>query len=210
MNKKNIFFLIGLPGSGKSTLTKYLSDNLNFTVISSNTIIEEDSILNGNYLKETYVDHGNNIPDDLYVYLVSKLIEKNINNTFVIEGFPYNLNQLKLAEKLLNRLNSRLCGVIYLNEDEDVIYNRLINRRVCPNCNQSFNNVVDKCPDCEIKLIKRDDDEIQIINKRIKNQKQTLDEVVNYYSSTNKLLELNNIQSNNFDYELQKIKEKIK
>lgn len=206
MNKKKVFFLVGLPGSGKSTLTKYLSDNLSFSVISSNTILEEDNLLNGDYLKNTYVDHGISIPDDLYVYLVTKRIKKDSNDMFIIEGFPYNLNQLKLSEKMLKQTNSKLCGVIYLKEKDDVLYKRLINRKVCPKCNQSFNNIVDLCPDCNIKTIKRDDDEIEIINKRMQTQKQSLQEVISYYLNTNKLLVFDNMNLKDVDIEMQKIK----
>lgn len=148
-------------------MSKYLSNHFNFSVISSNTILEEDNSLNGNYLKNTYVDQGINIPDDLYVYLVSKLLKKDPNDKFIIEGFPYNLTQLKLSEKMLKQTSSELCNVIYLKQEENVLYNRLINRKVCPECNISFDNTIEFCPDCNVPTVKRSDDELLIIDKRI-------------------------------------------
>lgn len=50
------------------------------------------------------------------------------------------------------------------------------------------------------------DDEILIINKRIQNQKQLLQEVVDYYAKTDKLLALENLNSKDILEEVQKIK----
>lgn len=196
MNKKKVFFLIGLPGSGKSTLSKYLCDNFKFSIVSSNSIVKENSYLNGNYLKNTYINRGISIPDDLYVYLVSKCLQKSLNDKFIIEGFPYNINQLKLAEKMLNQTSSELCGVIYLNENESVLYERLINRRVCPICNQSFGGKVEECPNCNVSTVKRNDDDLLIINKRLKEQKDNLLEVISYYQQKKILLETNSTKFN--------------
>ena len=207
MKKNKIFFLVGLPGSGKTTLSKVLSKSFDFSVISSNTILEEDSLSNGNYLKETYVDHGINIPDDLYVYLVTKCIKKTINDKFIIDGFPYNMNQLKLAQKMLKQTSSELCGVIYLEYDEDVLYKRLMNRTICPICNQSFNSSIKICPECSINTIKRNDDDLLIINKRIETQKKALQDVIDYYASKEKLLIINDKNIDNIEIEIQKIKQ---
>lgn len=207
MKKNKIFFLIGLPGSGKTTLSKALSTSLGFSVISSNTILEEDSQSNGNYLKETYVDHGISIPDDLYVYLVTKCIKKDENDKFIIEGFPYNLNQLKLAQKMLKQTSSELCGVIYLECNEEVLYERLMNRTVCPICNQSFNSSVKICPECNVDTVKRNDDDLLIINRRIENQKNELQEVIDYYQKKEKLLIFNEQSIDKIDSKMQKIKQ---
>lgn len=204
MNKKKVFFLIGLPGSGKSTLSKYLTSKFNFSVISSNTILDETKNLNEHFLRNEYVDQGIDIPNDIYVSLVSRCLRKNKNDKFIIEGFPYNLNQLKLAEEMLQKNEAILCGVIYLKVDEEILYKRLINRKICPKCGTSFNNDVELCPDCNVSTIKRTDDKISIIDKRIKNQKQNLQDVINYYKGINKLLEFNKMDLQNINLELEK------
>lgn len=73
MSNKKLVYLIGLPGSGKSTLSYLLYKKIKCChIISSQSILKLVSSSSATYLQSNYINRGLNIPDDLYVDLIKK------------------------------------------------------------------------------------------------------------------------------------------
>ncbi|MCL4546380.1 MAG: nucleoside monophosphate kinase, partial [Deltaproteobacteria bacterium] len=119
------------------------------------------------------------------------------DKSFLFDGFPRDLEQNRLFEQILDELNLSIKGVIYINIDDDIVYERLTNRRICPKCNRvyhlkfnppKFDNL---CDDCKVKLITREDDKIDVIKNRLEVYKQLTYPLIEYYRKKNKVVEIN-------------------
>lgn len=193
MTNKTAIFVIGLPGAGKSTLTNLIKND-GFEVVSSSTLLDNVSKKQRDNLKEKYVNKGIDIPDDIYVKLIVNYIVNSKQQLFIIEGFSYNSNQRVLADNFFAKNNIQVSKVIYLNISKELAIDRIIHRRICPNCYKSFANNEIICDICGKHTIVREDDKIPIAVERIENLTLFLDEIVNYYRHKGILIEfdLNN------------------
>ena len=74
--------------------------------------------------------------------------------------------------------------VVLLKTPVEIIVKRLSSRRVCPKCGRIYNMIFDPpqndeiCDICKVKLVRREDDEPELIRKRIKIQEKGLREVL--------------------------------
>ncbi len=187
MNKTAIF-IIGLPGCGKSTLSLLLKNDNN-EIVSSSTLLKSLSKEQSDLLKKEYINKGIDIPDDLYVQLIVNYILQSAKEIFLIEGFPYNSNQITLAESSFKKNHISISKVLYLNVSKEKAIEKTKNRRVCSHCFKSFSNSERFCDVCGTKTILRIDDSPLIARKRINNLALFLDEVVAYYKNKNILIE---------------------
>lgn len=192
MNKTAIF-IIGLPGCGKSTLAHLLKNEEN-DIVSSSTLLNSLSETKSSVLRHQYVDKGIDIPDDLYVQLIVDYILKSDKTIFLIEGFPYNLNQRALAESFFPKNNIHVSKVLYLNVSKEKAIEKIKHRRICSHCFKSFSHAEAICDVCGYPTILRNDDSPIIAEKRINNLALFLNEIVNYYKDKHMLIEfdLNN------------------
>jgi adenylate kinase len=192
--------ILGSPGSGKGTQALMLARRYSLLRISTGDILR-DAVLNetelGNKAKG-YMDSGGLVPDELVV----ELIEETLNNSemeegFILDGFPRTLNQAKALHKLLVGMGEVIDYVIYLDVSKDEVVKRLSLRRSCPNCNRLYNMVSDppsdgnNCDECNSELIIRRDDKEEVVLNRLEiYNKETLP-ILKWYDQKSKVVKIN-------------------
>ena len=197
--KNDIVTFIGEPGSGKSTMMNYLNG---YIKISSAQIL----------LNEGYnLSNGELIDDKIVVNLLLKEINK-INSNIILDGFPRTVMQLK--ELVYN--NIYIDKVYKVCTPYDVILDRIKKRLTCINCHESFTidgfkkPIFDGiCDYCGGKLIKRDDDNIEIFKKRLEIYKNCIIPLVEEYKKLSiPIIEIDGLSDSSVFFQNNKEKEK--
>ncbi len=187
--------LFGSPGSGKGTQAMLLADFLGIRKISLGDILREEIKKGSNLGREvkSYMEHGFLVPDDL----VSRVIEEHIDKKgFLLDGYPRNLSQAEKLDEILNKNDSDIDSVIYLDIDEQTIVDRLSKRRVCKSCGANYHLVSlpakkeGICDRCGSELTQRSDDDPEVIKKRWQVFSQEVNKILDFYQKKNKLVKV--------------------
>ncbi len=187
--------LFGSPGSGKGTQAMLLADSLGVRKISLGDILREEVKKESNLGQEvkSYMERGVLVPDEL----VSRVIEENIDQEgFLLDGYPRNLSQARKLDEILNKNNSDVDIVIYLDIDQQIIVDRLSKRRVCKSCGANYHLVslpsknAGICDKCGGELAQRDDDNPEVIKNRWQVFSQEASKVLDFYQKKNKLVKV--------------------
>jgi adenylate kinase len=182
--------LLGPPGAGKGTQAKLISEKYNIPHISTGDIfrknISEETSL-GKLAKE-YIDKGALVPDDITIKIVhERLKEADCINGFLLDGFPRNIFQAEVFERMLTEEKITLDRVLYLTIPNEVIIERNAGRRICSACGASFHikfkpsRLNNKCEFCFGQLIQREDDRIPALNERLAVYKMQTNPLIRYY-----------------------------
>jgi adenylate kinase len=191
--------LLGPPGAGKGTQAKLLSEHFNLPHISTGDLLREairEKTELGEKVKQ-FMEKGDLVPDDLVVELVKqRMLKPDTDRGFILDGFPRNVKQAEILDKILRDKNKVLDKVIYLEANDKVIIQRLSGRRICSKCQTNFHltNMPPKkdgiCDVCGAKLYQRPDDSKEAIKNRIKVYIEKTKGLVKYYLEQNKLLKI--------------------
>src|SRR5260221_7259978 len=133
--------LVGVQGSGKGTQAKILSQQLEIPHVSTGDLFREMKSLDTPLASEiqTLMNNGKLVPDETTVQVVRERLKKgDAIHGAILDGFPRTQPQAEALDKLLAEFDSKLQSVMYLNLDNDLAFERIINRRVCS---------LDKCHD---------------------------------------------------------------
>lgn len=202
---KNIIF-VSPPAAGKGTQSKLISKEYNIPHISTGDLLREEiqkKTILGNEIKKV-IDTGALVNDNLMSELLfNRLSQKDCENGFILDGYPRNIEQAKIYEEILEKLNKDIGKVILLDIDKKTALNRISGRLVCPKCGTSYNVNVkslspqkeNTCDKCNSKLIKRDDDNIDTFSKRFDIYLEKTNPLLNYYKQKN-ILEKIKIEDN--------------
>ncbi len=192
--------LFGPPGVGKGTQATLLKEKYNIPHISTGDILRQ-AVSEGTKLglrAKQHMDKGELVPDDVMIGLVRDVLNScNCENGFILDGFPRTVAQAEALDTVFRELQIELNAVVYFRVDEDEIISRLSQRWTCRSCKSIFNTALDaidhngSCPKCGDELYQRDDDRPEIVKQRLDVYKQTTMPVLNYYSKTGKLIEIN-------------------
>jgi len=121
------------------------------------------------------------------------------NKPFILDGYPRTLDQADFL-KSLEAKNINIDQVILLEITPEQIISRLEKRRICPNCKTIYHMQYNPPKDyihcnnesCQnVEVIKRADDNPEIIKNRIKIYEQQTSMLINYYEKANILIKLN-------------------
>ena len=192
-NNKYILFL-GIPGSGKGTQSGILKAFNNFCLLGTGEIIRNAIVSNsfGDLSKKIaeIVSEGKLIPDDLVMEIVFKKFEELDSSAkclnIVLDGIPRNLFQAESLELYLkNHYQKNIDLVILLDLKKRLAVKRLMSRMVCPKCGSIFTLKTKDdssiCPVCLVKLVRRADDNMKTIKKRLLNDRKAIDVLLNFY-----------------------------
>lgn len=177
--------LISAPGAGKGVTSKYLKEKYNMVHMSIGNLLREESEKNTS-LKEKLAN-GEFIENNIVYSLFSKFLEDNKGSSFIFEGFPRLIEQVKPFLDILSEHDIILDKIIFIDIDKDIALKRVTGRLMCKNCNEIYNKYVDnlennKCKVCGGSLYTRDDDKIETYENRYKLFKEKTMPVVEYLS----------------------------
>lgn len=177
--------LISAPGAGKGVTSKYLKEKYNMVHMSIGNLLREESEKNTS-LKEKLAN-GEFIENNIVYSLFSKFLEDNKGSSFIFEGFPRLMEQVKPFLDILSEHDIILDKIIFIDIDKDIALKRVTGRLMCKNCNEIYNKYVDnlennKCKVCGGSLYTRDDDKIETYENRYKLFKEKTMPIVEYLS----------------------------
>ncbi|MCD6422712.1 MAG: adenylate kinase [Elusimicrobia bacterium] len=181
-----IFVFLGIPGAGKGTQAKRLSNDLNIPYIGTGDIlrrnVQEKTPL-GLKVKEL-LDRGELVDDETMI----EIIKNEIKNTdsFILDGFPRTVPQAKALDNLLNEFGKKISCVFFLDVSDQEVIKRILARYSCVSCGKEFNLYLDeisdkKCPVCGSELKQRSDDNEQTLKERISQYRTKTQPLVDFY-----------------------------
>jgi adenylate kinase len=123
--------LLGPPGAGKGTQAEKLAEKLEVPHLSTGELFREN-IDKGTKLglaAKRYLDAGDLVPSDLTNELVDKrLDESDVDDGFILDGYPRSVDQAKALHDMLERRGTQLDAVLEFRVSEEVLLERLKGR----------------------------------------------------------------------------------
>ena len=180
--------LLGAPGAGKGTQAEILSRELKIPTISTGNMLraamKQDTPL-GRKVKE-YMDTGRLVSDEIVIELLSeRLQEPDCANGFILDGVPRTIGQAEALEQA----GIRFDAAVVLENDDEVIIERIGGRRVCEVCGASYHlkhspaKVDGVCDKCGGKLVQRKDDAPETVKNRLEVYHTTTEPLKGFYEA---------------------------
>jgi len=186
-----LIMVIGLPGAGKKTHAKKLSQKYELIYVSSGKLLrkmaEHDTSLGT--VVNRYIKRGQLVPDQITIRLIREEILKLKDKNMIIEGFPRNIKQTHSLERILYELETDIDLCIYLKVKKQKLVERLSGRRICPReCtiyHVEFRPPQKEgiCDKCGASLYQRHDDKKDLIKEKINKNQKNIKEVISYYQN---------------------------
>ena len=185
--------LLGPPGGGKGTQSKFLMEQYNIPQISTGDMlrahVKNDTNL-GKKAKE-FMDKGELVTDSLILDMMEiRFKEKDCEKGFILDGFPRTIIQAQGLEKLFQKTNQKLDYVIVINVVDNDIVERMGGRRVHPQSGRTYHikynppkkqNLDDKTNE---PLIIRDDDKEKTVRNRLSVYHNQTKPLINFYEDS--------------------------
>ncbi|GMQ82489.1 MAG: adenylate kinase [Rhodothermia bacterium] len=191
--------LFGAPGVGKGSQAALLNENESLKHISTGIILRKAIADDSDVGREAkrYMESGALVPGSL----VRKLAEEAISNShfdqFVLDGYPRTIEQAEWLTEFLETNNAPLLAVVFLSVPDDVIVNRISNRRVNVETGENF-HLEFKPPPSDIDpslIVQRDDDRPEAILNRLLVYHEETRPVEDYFRERDLLLSVDGVGS---------------
>ena len=170
------FVFLGLPGAGKGTQARVLSERLDIPQISTGDTLR-DAVQEGTPLgiqARIYMDRGEYVPDGVMVRMVDeRLHEPDASKGFILDGFPRTVPQARALDELLGAAGTPLDAVVQFLIGDVTAVRRITGRFTCPLCkrtyHQEWNKPLDdlKCDVDGTPLEKRNDEDALTVKRRL-------------------------------------------
>ncbi|MBI4723588.1 MAG: adenylate kinase [Rhodomicrobium sp.] len=190
--------LLGPPGAGKGTQSKYLEDHFHIKQLSSGDMLRH-AVSAGSpvgTIAKPYMDGGKLVPDEVVVGVVFETIDalpKDLPG-FVLDGFPRTVKQAQELDRLLESHGKNIDAVIVVDVSDDLLIKRIAGRFTCANCGESYNDffrlpktegVCDRCGSTSFK--RRSDDNPETVHERLGVYHKQTKPLIDYYRAKGKL-----------------------
>jgi adenylate kinase len=182
--------LLGPPGSGKGTQGERLNADLRLPYYATGDILRgavRDETPLGKSAKE-YMDRGDLVPDEVIVgVIVERIDSAEAREGFILDGFPRTTPQAEALDAKLAELDRGVTAVLLIDVTDEEVVRRLGGRRTCEAEGHVYH--VDFNPPkvegvCDIDgspLMIRDDDQPDVIRKRLSTYHEKTEPLVSYY-----------------------------
>ena len=163
--KKKLLFL-GPPGAGKGTQANLFCKKYGLDHLSTGDLLRDEGSSGSSLgLKaKEIMNKGELVSDELVLSIVEGRLV-NINEGWLLDGFPRNVSQANSLKNLLEKINQPLEGVILIKVADDYLIKRLVERG-------------------------RQDDNAQVITNRLKIYREKTSPLIDLYKKQGILEEI--------------------
>lgn len=190
--------LLGPPGAGKGTQSKYLEDHFQLKQLSTGDMLR-GAVAAGSpegIVAKSFMEGGKLVPDDVVVGVISEAIGALPKETagFILDGFPRTVQQAEILDELLSRIGKTIDAVIVVDVKDDVLVKRISGRFTCSACGEVFNDyfrlpktegVCDRCGSTSFE--RRSDDNPDTVRERLLVYHRQTKPLIDYYKAKGKL-----------------------
>ncbi len=195
--------IMGAPGSGKGTMSARIVQKFNLTHISTGDIFRSE-IKNETELGKTaksYIEKGLLVPDSVTNPMVVSFLEKNnIENGYLLDGYPRTLAQAEVYGELIKNSSLEIDLVINLDVNYEIIKERITGRWMSPEgkiYHVKYNppKVEGICDVSGSQLFQRKDDTLESVVVRLEEYDNNTKPVLEFYAKQGKLVNIDGERS---------------
>ncbi len=132
-----------------------------------------------------FVDRGLFVPDYITNELFKAYFSRLDHRNQVLDGYPRTLEQSEFLMELLEEKDSKVDFILWVDNDDEAILERTVNRRICPKCGKVYHLIYKppvngKCKICDVDVIQRSDDTEDKIRSRLNEFKEKVLPAMDY------------------------------
>ena len=123
--------LIGPPGSGKGTQSKFIENKFGVAQLSTGDMLRSNIALETEIgiKAQSIIDSGELVSDEIILDIIAERIkEQDCIKGFILDGFPRNINQAIGLDKMLEKSNKNIDVVVELTVVKNDLFNRIRTR----------------------------------------------------------------------------------
>ena len=135
---------------------------------------------------QEYMSRGDLLPDDIIIGVVGERLAKDDTRTrgYILDGFPRTVGQAEALAELT--VDEPLDLAIDLEVPEEVVLERISNRRVCVDCGTNYSVQTPPrynwtCDVCGGEVVQREDDTPDAVRKRLNLYSQETEPLIAWY-----------------------------
>jgi len=192
--------LLGAPGSGKGTQSKFLVERYNIPQISTGDLLRAQ-VSQGTPLgleAKHAMDNGQLVSDAIVLGMIrDRLGEADAQNGFILDGFPRNIPQAEALDVMLAEIGKPLQAAMLLDVPFDDLMRRLTGRRTAVQSGMIYNiytNPPKQEGICDVSgeaLLHRADDNEDTVAKRLHTFETQTAPLIEFYDQAGKLHRIN-------------------
>ena len=186
-----IVVFLGPPGSGKGTQASLLEERHGFYHFDTGSLLREEAA-SGSELSEriaSRIHNGQLVPLEIIDELLRSFFARSNHEKILFDGFPRNMEQAAVLERSLDISQRSLDHVVFFDIDIDRLLERVVNRRVCPECGEIYNMLTDPpkvdgiCDVCGHKVAQRRDDTEEVFGNRLQVYSESTLPLLEFYAA---------------------------
>ncbi len=182
--------LLGPPGAGKGTQAVRIAKAFEIVHLSSGDILraERKNKTDLGNKAQGYMDRGVLVPDNVILAMMMDHIDRpDAASGFVLDGFPRTVVQAERLDESLAENGKKINAVVNIQVSEDDVVKRLTGRLYCAKSGRTYHVDFSPpkspgiCDESGQPLLRRKDDEPEVVRQRLLTYRQETKPLVGYY-----------------------------